>query len=180
MNKFTKKKHKLISLIKYTNYIFNSFPKGLISFTFDDFHISASRFGMSILMDHDIKGTFYTSLSLKKQKNDGNSYFTINDLDNVVTQGNEIGCHTYNHLSAYDVDSNTYIQDTLKNIDSLINLYPSIDISSFAYPFGNVTPDIKKELSHIFSSCRGVDHPGIFISSYIVMDLFYIITFTPL
>ncbi len=129
----------------------------IVTFTFDDAPSSAFKNGGYILINHGIAGTFYLSLSFLKGQTNSNSYFNINDLRTCISQGHELGCHTYNHL--YFKDANNYNQilgDIRKNQISLEESGLGVKFENFAYPFGAQTYNAKKVVSGFYNTCRGI------------------------
>jgi hypothetical protein len=125
-----------------------------ISFTFDDFFHSGWALSKEILGSRGFRGTYYTSYSLLNKESQIGSYYTIEDIKEVLSEGHEIGCHTFSHISALDVSKKDFIEDIRANLMSLSDLIGDNSIESFSYPFGDISPALKKPLSDMFSSCR--------------------------
>src|SRR5205814_3937935 len=75
-------------------------PMAYISFTFDDFPRSALATGGAILSHFGMKGTYYASLGLMGQSSPVGPLFSAEDLNGVLIEGHELGCHTYAHCDA--------------------------------------------------------------------------------
>src|SRR5688572_18882053 len=91
----------------------NSCP--IISFTFDDFPRSAVHVGARILKDSGARGTFYASLGLMGQQAPTGEIFVREDLDALVRDGHEIGCHTYAHYDAWATPARTFEASVIQN-----------------------------------------------------------------
>jgi peptidoglycan/xylan/chitin deacetylase (PgdA/CDA1 family) len=133
----------------------------MVSFTFDDIPKSAAKTGAEILEDHDARGTFYvsgglvgTTLSPDWAAVDGE------DIVALHSKGHEIGCHTFSHKRACDLDAPSLIGEIERNRRYLRSLDPSIKVENFAYPFGYASFVRKRQLKAAFQSCRSI-MPGV-------------------
>jgi peptidoglycan/xylan/chitin deacetylase (PgdA/CDA1 family) len=132
----------------------------MVSFTFDDVPDSAVTVGASMLEDHGGRGTFYISGSLVAERSE---YWTGAGADDIIglhRQGHEIGCHTFSHRRAVELDTaamNAEIEANKRFFDALD---PSIRLANFAYPYGLACVAHKPRLRHAFASARGI-LPGI-------------------
>ncbi|WOH49860.1 polysaccharide deacetylase family protein [Bradyrhizobium sp. sBnM-33] len=128
----------------------------MLSFTFDDLPKSAVTTGAAMLEAHGARGTFYVSGSLVGA--DAPDWVT-GDGEDVVSLhhgGHEIGCHTFSHQRACDLDEGAMRQEILRNRAYLHALDPSIRIDSFAYPFGYGSYARKHQLKKEFETCRSI------------------------
>jgi peptidoglycan/xylan/chitin deacetylase (PgdA/CDA1 family) len=75
-------------------------PGPLVSFTFDDFPVSALSNGGRILEDFGARGTYYFSYGLMGREEPTGKMFSAEDLAAVIDRGHELGCHTYDHCHA--------------------------------------------------------------------------------
>ena len=131
-----------------------------ISFTFDDFPMSAFDVGGGILGRHGVRGTYYVSMGLRDIHREGIEYFTLPTLHKVLEQGNELGCHTYDHETPRSSSTPDYLDSIERNGVSLQKYFPSIRLASFSYPLGDVTLPVKRACRKRFASCRSI-YPGI-------------------
>ncbi len=131
-----------------------------ISFTFDDFPMSAFDVGGGILGRHGLRGTYYTSMSLRDIHREGIEYFTLSALEKVLAQGNELGCHTYDHETPRISSTSRYLDSIERNLVTLQEYFPSIRLASFSYPLGDATLPVKSACGKRFASCRSI-YPGI-------------------
>ncbi|MEH2622542.1 peptidoglycan/xylan/chitin deacetylase (PgdA/CDA1 family) [Bradyrhizobium sp. AZCC 1719] len=132
----------------------NSTP--MVSFTFDDLPKSAVTTGAAMLEAHGARGTFYVSGSLVGAAAPD---WVAGDGEDVVSlhrTGHEIGCHTFSHQRACDLDEAAMRQEIMRNRAYLRALDPSIRIDSFAYPFGYGSYARKAQLRTEFQTCRSI------------------------
>lgn len=130
----------------------------MISFTFDDFPISAAEHGAECLSRFDLKGTFYACSGLAGQRNITGELYTEKHLSALVDAGHEIGAHTHTHLDCATNPLKTTIADIDQNMTWLNSL--NVAPTSFAYPYGETTVPLKQRLDPMFSTARGI-LPGI-------------------
>jgi peptidoglycan/xylan/chitin deacetylase (PgdA/CDA1 family) len=133
----------------------------MVSFTFDDIPKSAATTGAGILEDHGAKGTFYVSGELVGAPSSPN--WAAVDVDDIVTlhrKGHEIGCHTFSHKRACDLDTGSLAREIALNRRYLGSLDSTIKTENFAYPFGYGSFACKRQLKTTFRSCRSIA-PGV-------------------
>ena len=136
----------------------NSHP--IVSFTFDDFPISAKINGAKILNNYGLKGTYYTSL-IKMNKNTetlpfGEPFFNLEDLVELDQNGHEIGCHTFDHFSAENVSFHSYLQSILRNQKFFNKYFPNKKLNAFSYPYGGITIRSANLVGNLFLSSRTI------------------------
>jgi peptidoglycan/xylan/chitin deacetylase (PgdA/CDA1 family) len=133
----------------------------MVSFTFDDVPKSAATTGARILEDHDARGTFYVSGGLVGTTKSPD--WTAVDVEDIVAlhrKGHEIGCHTFSHKRACDLDAESLAAEIERNRRYFRSLDPSIKVENFAYPFGYGAFVRKRQLATAFQSCRSIV-PGV-------------------
>ena len=132
----------------------------MVSFTFDDLPKSAVTTGADLLEAHGARGTFYVSGGLVGV---GTEDWATGDADDVLAlhrRGHEIGCHTFSHQRACDLDEASLAAEIARNRDYFRALDPSIEIDTFAYPFGYGSFARKNLLKALFQTCRSIV-PGV-------------------
>src|SRR3954469_22216059 len=132
----------------------------MVCFTFDDLPKSAVTTGADLLEAHGARGTFYVSGGLVGV---GTPYWAAGDADDVLSlyrRGHEIGCHTFSHQRACDLDVSSLANEIMRNRGYFRALDPSIEAQTFAYPYGYGSFGRKHQLKDQFQSCRGIV-PGI-------------------
>jgi peptidoglycan/xylan/chitin deacetylase (PgdA/CDA1 family) len=126
-----------------------------ISFSFDDFPDSAYTNGGTVLKKYGLRGTYYVSLSMLEKDSPVGKICSLNTLDNVLTDNNELGCHTYFHLDACGVRFSEYQESILNNQTNIGLLIPKFKFAGFSYPYGTVTSRSKKIIEQRFAYGRG-------------------------
>ena len=131
-------------------------PRGLVSFTFDDFPRSAASTGAETLRRHGFHGTFYGALGLRDEDSSVGPIATPDDLRQLAAAGHELGCHTFSHLKTTEVALSTLLADVERNGVALAGTTPGARFTSFSYPYGEVALRAKRALGRRFDSCRSV------------------------
>lgn len=127
----------------------------LISFTFDDFPRSALLNGGEILHSFRVTGTYYTALGLLGMDSPSGRICVLEDLENALDAGHELGCHTYSHCDSWNSDPKEYEQAILQNRRVLRELIPGARFESFSFPLSSPRPTVKRAASRHFLCCRG-------------------------
>jgi peptidoglycan/xylan/chitin deacetylase (PgdA/CDA1 family) len=132
----------------------------MVSFTFDDIPKSAATTGAKLLEEHDARGTFYVSGGLVGTTSSDWATVDAQDIVDLHRNGHEIGCHTFSHTRACDLDAEALAAEISQNRRYLRALDPSIKVENFAYPFGYGSFGRKGQLKQTFQSCRSIV-PGV-------------------
>jgi peptidoglycan/xylan/chitin deacetylase (PgdA/CDA1 family) len=134
----------------------------MVSFTFDDVPESAATIGAPMLEDHGGRGTFYVSGGLvNRWSADWNENGA--NAEQIVAlhrSGHEIGCHSFSHRAAGELDAAALDTEIATNRSYLQALDASIRLDNFAYPYGLAALGHKRRLSSVFRSSRGI-LPGV-------------------
>jgi peptidoglycan/xylan/chitin deacetylase (PgdA/CDA1 family) len=119
---------------------FRTFPlrlsRPILSFSFDDFPISAYDLGAPILEERGVRGTFYACSGQFGCQTD---LWTVAPPDAVVDlhrRGHEIGLHTHSHRRVTELRPADLTADLAANRAALRRLLPGTAHETFAYPFG--------------------------------------------
>jgi peptidoglycan/xylan/chitin deacetylase (PgdA/CDA1 family) len=131
----------------------NSSP--LISFSFDDFPRTAYSVGGSILKTHGVRGSYYASLGLMGQQTEVGPIFLAEDLKKVVSDGHELGCHTYDHCHSWETMPRVFERSIIRNQEALTKVLPGAVFKSLAYPISYPRPNTKRRAGRHFLCCRG-------------------------
>ena len=126
-----------------------------ISFTFDDFPRSALQVGGAILKAHELRATYYASLGLMGTQAPTGTMFLRDDLESLLGQGHELGCHTFGHLHAGVTATSLFEESILRNRAELANLSRNVRFRTFSYPIGEPRVRTKQRISQHFACCRG-------------------------
>ncbi len=111
--------------------------KGGIIFTFDDQYINEWHKFRNKFREYNIKATFFICRPQNLTSNQ------ITKLNQLVSDGHEIGNHGLNHRNALifkDSIDQYYSNEIKPGLDNLESL--GFEIKSFAYPYGNSTEPI--------------------------------------
>jgi len=138
----------------------------VVSFCFDDFPRTAYTTGGAILKSFGLCGTYYAALGLMNTTNELGDQLRLEDIESLLADGHELGCHTFSHLSCRAVSPRSFESDVLKGRQAIYELTGD-DAENFAYPYGHVSVHSKKSIGTHMSSCRGI-YGGI---NHLVADL---------
>ena len=132
----------------------------VVSITFDDFPASASRTGADILEARGVRGSYYLCGDLAEREWENGPQFTPDDLQRLVQNGHEIGCHTYEHLDCTRTPGDTLRRSISRNQAYVRDVLGDTTLSTFAYPYGYYGTAAKLRLQNRFAACRGIN-PGV-------------------
>ena len=132
----------------------------IVTFTFDDFPRSALELGAVRLKARGWRGTYYVSGGLAGVTNHHGELFDPQDLLNLKAEGHEIACHGFSHLDASRLPAESVMADAARNRAYLKAAGLDDAPTSYAFAYGEATPQAKKRLLETYSSLRGVQ-PGI-------------------
>jgi peptidoglycan/xylan/chitin deacetylase (PgdA/CDA1 family) len=127
----------------------------VVTFTFDDFPRCALTVGAEILESFGARATYYVAMSLMNTANSLGEQFREKDLFSLLDRGHELGSHTFSHLSARRTSCDIFIQDAEKGVEAIREKFGHASSGNFAYPYGDVTPVVKRNLGARLTSCRG-------------------------
>jgi glycosyltransferase involved in cell wall biosynthesis len=127
----------------------------LISFTFDDFPRSALLAGGAILNRFDVAGTYFASLGLVGKDTPSGKIFLPGDLNILIEQGHELGCHTFSHCDSWATATKTFENSVIENHAALNRLFPGSEFKTFSYPISLPRPHTKEKVADHFLCCRG-------------------------
>jgi len=134
-----------------------TFP--IVSFTFDDFPVSAGTTASELLAKYGYQGTFYLAGNLMGKDWEGLPMCDEELVLKLYNTGNEIGCHTYMHCNCQETGFTDLQEDLAKNADQIKSIIGDAP-SSFAYPFGISSLSARKAVAEQFNVARGIK-PGI-------------------
>ena len=127
----------------------------IVSFTFDDFPKNAVVIGGKILNERGIAATFYASFGLMGKTAPTGRIFDRDDLAILLSEGHELGCHTYAHCHAWNTPTDAFESSVRENAQALQTICPGAQFSSLSYPVSCPSPAIKRLCAKYFRACRG-------------------------
>jgi peptidoglycan/xylan/chitin deacetylase (PgdA/CDA1 family) len=133
-----------------------AFDRPVVAFSFDDVIASGAAHGAALLEARGLRGTFYVAGGLIGRTENGLPVIDDTTLTKLAQAGHEIGCHTLSHVAVPDLDADTLARELDGNLARLRASVPGLDLSTFAWPFGLVSPVNKPALSERFLACRTV------------------------
>lgn len=116
-------------LFRRTIEMHNSVP--YISFTFDDFPRSALQSGGEILLEFGLRATYYASFGLMGTETPSGTIFVFDDIKELLLQGHELGCHTFNHCHSLKTNSKVFEDSIINNKRALGELLPKLPLNRF-------------------------------------------------
>lgn len=134
-------------------------PRPFVSFSFDDFPLSAAEHAAPLLEARGARGTFYFADGLAGRQENGQLIAGPNVAADLAARGHEIGGHTSGHLNVQRTAPDHLVADVTANTSAIATLSGRAP-TSFAYPFGVVSLNAKRLLAHRYAGLRGIQ-PGI-------------------
>ncbi len=128
----------------------------LASVTFDDFPRSAWEVGGPILATHGVRATYYAAARYAGALEDGLDYYDADTLSAVHAAGHEIGCHSHGHANGPTTTSAELMSDHAANAAFVREAVGDVRMSSFAYPYGELSARTKRLYAPLFATARGV------------------------
>ncbi len=136
-------------------------PAPLASITFDDFPRSAWEIGGPVLARRGARATYYAAGRFCGTREDGLDYYDADTLRAVHAAGHEIGCHSWGHENGPRTASERLTADVDRNAKFVREaLGADVRLSSFAYPYGELSARTKRLYAPRFATARGV-HGGV-------------------
>lgn len=131
-------------------------PRGMLSLSFDDFPASAWTEAGPVLARHGVKATYYVAGGLCGEMNMGKAQFEADHLSALHEAGHEVGCHTFDHVSALRLDRAGLETQLAANAAWVAERLDGHVMTTFAWPFGDVTLPAKGVIDDRFLLGRGV------------------------
>ncbi|MFC5345850.1 polysaccharide deacetylase family protein [Brevundimonas staleyi] len=130
--------------------------RGTFSLSFDDIPVSAWTEAGPILKEHGVAATYYVAGGLSDGQNLGLPQFSTDHLQQLFAAGHEVGCHTFGHTSALSVSPEAYAADLDRNAVWVAERLDGHVMTTFAYPYGDVSVGAKAVVADRFRLARGV------------------------
>jgi hypothetical protein len=125
-----------------------------VSFTFDDFPQTAFTTGGRILADHGVRGTYFVSFRLLGSGSVSGPIASISDVESLLQEGHEVGCHTFDHLDGTKVTPAEFERSIHANQAALVNSRLATRFGVFAYPLDGPALPVKRVTGPHFAACR--------------------------
>ena len=134
----------------------------MLTVSFDDAPTSAASFGARILEKHNARGTWFIAAGLMGKACHLGAYTRVDEVKALAAAGHEIACHTFSHLDCGKASAGTIARELDHNQQVLkhMGVTPS---QTFAYPYGDVSPQAKAVLNHRYLASRALHH-GVIVS----------------
>lgn len=129
----------------------------ILSISFDDAPQTAAITGAKLLEARGLRGTYYVSAGLAGTDIPMGRCADEADIRRLAATGHEIACHTYSHLDCGQASGEAADADAGRNAVALAD-WGGHDLTSFAYPYGDVGIAPKAALAQRFSTMRGLHH----------------------
>lgn len=131
-----------------------------VSFSFDDFPLSAGTTGAALLEQAGARGTYYVATGLLGTQTEHWQVAGAGMVSDLHARGHEIALHTHGHGPVPDMPVAAFEADLAANRAALAGLVPEGDRASFAYPFGLAGLRHKRRMARHARSSRSIQ-PGI-------------------
>lgn len=132
-----------------------SLDRPIVSFSFDDCPRSVMENALYPLEKEGWLATIYIAMGLCETTNHLGLHMSREDVRALHETGHEVGDHTYSHCDGSSLPLADVMADIQKNQSELDSLgLPQCE--TFAYPYGEVTPALKKALEAQFKGSRGI------------------------
>jgi len=132
----------------------------IVSFTFDDAPLSAATIGADILEAAGAHGTYYVAGQLCGELEEGRPILGVEDLVKLCGSGHELACHTYSHTPISTLTRQQMAEEARRNQAFIKEVCGDVHLTSFSYPFGDVSLARKLQAQSLFASARGIQ-PGV-------------------
>lgn len=126
----------------------------MVTFTFDDFPRSAYVAAGATLRAYGARGTYYAAAGWMDAGPSAGDRYRTADLPDLLRDGHELGTHTFSHVSCRKLSTEAYAAEIAKGHEALYQLVGDGASGNFAFPFGAVTPAVKKAAALQCRSCR--------------------------
>jgi peptidoglycan/xylan/chitin deacetylase (PgdA/CDA1 family) len=129
--------------------------RAFVSFTFDDFPRTAWLRGGRILAQHGVRGTYFVSCGLLDGPSPSGPIVSADELPVLVSEGHELGCHTFEHLDGRVATRAEFERSIAANLAATRRYVAGMTLPVFAYPLEGPVLGIKRTVGAHFAACRG-------------------------
>jgi len=110
-----------------------------------------------MLFDHGRRGTYYAAMGLMGSSASAGPMFTRGDLDDLLTNGHELACHTFSHTSCLSVDTEEFVNGCAENRRKAAAMLSGYELRNFSFPHGHITLAAKYRLRSAYDTCRSIE-----------------------
>jgi peptidoglycan/xylan/chitin deacetylase (PgdA/CDA1 family) len=128
----------------------------LVSFSFDDFPLSAAEHAAPALEAVGARGTYYFAGGLAGGLENGRLIARREIAEDLARRSHEIGGHTHSHVNVQKTPRNEMLADVTRNIAEVTSIAGRAP-TSFAYPYGVLSLPSKLALATRFAGLRGIE-----------------------
>jgi peptidoglycan/xylan/chitin deacetylase (PgdA/CDA1 family) len=129
----------------------------MLTFSFDDVPASAALTGAQCLEARGVRGTYFLATAMMESHSHLGRFASADEIRALNASGHEIAAHTHDHI---DCGTSAY-PDICANVAANINAFADMGLSrpeTFAYPYGDVSPQAKLCTLNRFKAARGLAH----------------------
>lgn len=129
----------------------------MLTISFDDVPASAAVTGARILEERGLAGTYFLSTALMGQSSHLGRFADAAEIRRLQAAGHEIAAHTHDHIDC-GVSSYADIRaNVARNLEAMTQM-GLMRPETFAYPYGDVSPQAKLVTLNTFRAARGLAH----------------------
>lgn len=129
----------------------------LLTMSFDDAPTSAAHAGADILARHGVHGTYFISAGLMGKDSHLGHYTRVDEVKALYAAGHEIADHTFSHLDCGRAGGAAIAGNIEQNLRVLKHMGIPAP-RTFAYPYGDVSPQAKALLDDRYLAARALHH----------------------
>ena len=130
-------------------------PRPMVSFTFDDVPLSAATAGAAVLEARGVRGVFYVCAGLAGGPGPMGEMAPHDRIRALAERGHEVACHTFSHPDLGVLDARSLDAELSRNLRALKG-WGLPAPTTFAYPYGEVSPAAKQRVAGRFALARSV------------------------
>ena len=137
----------------YAEYVDVTRVEPCVSFTFDDYPVTAWTNGASLLEKYDARGTFYLAPELCGMSTEVGNIVSASEVGEISGSGHELGNHTFSHLDC----SRATKEQIRDDLGKASRYFEGMKVENFSFPFGATTTSARISMKGQFCSCRGIE-----------------------
>ena len=110
-----------------------------------------------MLMAYGWRATYYGSMGLIGKTTNAGPMFTRADLDDLLTTGHELACHTLDHTSCLAVGTAEFVARCTDNRRQVAKMFHGYQLRNLSFPHGHITLAAKRLLRSDYDTCRSIE-----------------------